>query len=120
MTGFHRGADCASACLFGCRAHIRLLLKPVSATGNGHDITRRPPLVAELHAQLPDVTVDDVALDLELTAPDRREQIFAAQGFARVRGEEIEKRLLDRSELKVAARNAYALFNEVHLKTVEP
>src|SRR2546428_5122540 len=78
-----------------------LRLEPVALAGHCLDELRRAPVVAELHSQLADVTVDNVALDLELAAPDARQELLAAQHRARVCREQVEQRLLDRGERKV-------------------
>src|SRR5213593_4003252 len=118
ITALHRPASCAGTSL-GRGGDFRLLLESVAGAGHGLDVARRAPLVVELHAQLADVTIDDIALDLELAAPDRREQVLAAQGLAGVGRQEIEERLLDGREVKGAAAHAHALLDQVDLETVE-
>ena len=66
-----RGAYWLPALLRGC-AQARLRFEPVASPRHRLDVSGRAPLVTQPHAQLADVTVDDVAFDLELTAPDRR------------------------------------------------
>src|SRR5712691_9027067 len=83
-------SDCVAALLRGV-AQARLGLEAVTRPGDGLDETRRAPLVTELHPELADVTIDDVALDLEFTTPDAREKVFSAPRPSGVRGEEIEK-----------------------------
>src|SRR6266571_6570335 len=119
ITALHGIADCAGA-LFCGAGHARLRLESITRTRHGLDVPRRAPLVVELHAQLADVTVDDVALDLELAAPDRCEQVLATQRLSGVRGQEIEERLLDRREVKVATAHGHALLDQVHFEAVEP
>src|SRR5712691_2032890 len=97
-----------------------LRLEPVALAGHCLDELRRAPVVAELHSQLADVTVDDVALDLELAAPDARQELLAAQHRARVCREQVEQGLLDRSERKVLIADTDPLFDEVDLETVQP
>src|SRR5712691_5124678 len=64
ITALHPVADCVSA-LLGCAAHSRLRLESVARTGHRLDVARRTPLIIELHAELADMAVNDVALDLE-------------------------------------------------------
>src|SRR6266576_676384 len=90
ITALHTRADCVAALLGGV-AHAGLGLEPIARPGDCLDETRRAPFVTELHPQLADVTIDDVALDLEFTAPNAGEEVFPAQGPAGVGGEEIEK-----------------------------
>src|SRR6267142_2257496 len=67
--------------------HRRLcfaVAEPIALTGDRLDVARRLPLVAELHAKLAHVAIDDVALDLESTAPDAGEQRLAREHLAGV------------------------------------
>src|SRR3989454_805804 len=118
ITALHTRADCVAALLGGV-AHAGLGLEPIARPGDCLDETRRAPLVPELHPQLADVTIDDVALDLEFAPPDAGKEVFPAQCPSGVGGEEIEKSLLDRSELKVAAADGDALFDQVDLESIE-
>src|SRR5438093_1010171 len=101
-------------------AQARLGLEPIPRAGDGLDEAGRPPIVVELHTQLADVTIDNVALDLEFAAPDAGEKVFPAQRSSGVGGKEIEQSLLDRRELKVATADADALFDQVDLESIEP
>src|SRR6267143_5257621 len=94
--GFSGGATSLRG--FGAAIRCGLRLKSVALPGHCLDEPRRAPVIAKLHPQLADVTVDDVALDLELAAPDARQELLAAQHVARVRREQVEQGLLDRCE----------------------
>src|SRR5207253_8966398 len=81
----------------------RLHFETVSLAWNGFDVARRAPIIVELHAKLPDVTIDDIALDLEVAAPDARQQALACEHLTGVRGQDVQEGLLDRRELEAAA-----------------
>src|ERR671936_2562412 len=96
-------------------------LGPIAVPPSGHrfDESWTAPVVAELHAKLADVPVDDVALDLEFASPDARDEVLSAEHLARVRGEEVEECLLNGREREIVAGHPHALFHEVHLERVQ-
>src|SRR5439155_9141144 len=116
---FTEGTDVPAALLLGGRAHFGLRLESVTRSRDGLDVARRAPLIVELHAELADVPIDDIALDLELTTPNRGKKIFPAERLSGVRRQKVEERLLDRREVQDAAADADALFDKVDLKTVQ-
>src|SRR5437867_465757 len=93
-------------------------LRPEAVSPSGHRLDEhgRPPVVAELHPQLANMPVDDVALNFELTTPDARQQLLTAQHLSGVRREKVEERLLDRGELELLAPNTDLLLHEVDLE----
>src|SRR4051812_13535208 len=81
------------------------------------DVLRLPPVVVELHAKLADVAVHDVALDLEIGAPDRCEKGLSRKDLARVGGEDVQEGLLDGGELqRPTIRELHGLGDEVDLE----
>ena len=69
-------SNCIAALLIGRATHTQLRLEAVSRSGHRFDESGRAPLVSQLHPQLADVAIDDIALNLELTAPDGREKVL--------------------------------------------
>src|SRR5258706_12083248 len=93
------------------------ITEPVALAGDGLDVARCAPVVAELHAQLAHVSVDDVAFDLEGVAPDVGEKGFAREYLPRVRREDIQERWWDGRELEPApAVQRHGLRDEVELE----
>src|SRR5438034_335005 len=88
---FMEGTDFAAALLLGGRAHFGLRLESVTRSRDGLDVARRAPLVVELHAELANVPIDDIALDLELTAPDRGKKIFPADRLSGLRRQKVDE-----------------------------
>src|SRR6185503_2498631 len=93
-------ADCFAA-LLGRAADRLLRLEAVARPRDRLDVLGRPPVVAQLDPELQDVAVDDVALDLEFASPNCGEKVFPTERFAGVGGKKVQKRLLDRRELKL-------------------
>src|SRR5438552_2613956 len=119
ITALHVASNCAEALLVGRATHAQLGLEAVTRSGHRLDESGRAPLVPELHPQLADVAIDDIAFDFELTAPDGREKVLTGQRFPGVGGKEVKEGLLDRGEVEHATADAHALFDEVHLESVE-
>src|SRR5437667_1901010 len=112
-------SNCADALLVGRATHTQLRLEAIPRSGHRLDESGRAPLVSELHPQLADVAIDDIALDFELTAPDGREKVLTGQRFSGVGGKEIQEGLLDWGEVEHATADADALFDEVDLEAIE-
>src|SRR5439155_1269952 len=96
-----------------------LSAESVALTGYRLDELWRTPVVTKLHAKLANVAINDIALDLELAAPDDREQLLAAQDFPRVCCEQVQEGLLDRRERKILATDPDALLDQNDLEGAE-
>src|SRR5439155_3279830 len=96
-----------------------LSAESVALTGYRLDELWRTPVVTKLHAKLANVAINDIALDLELAAPDAREQLLAAQDFPRVGCEQVQEGLLDRRERKILATDPDALLDQIDLEGAE-
>src|SRR2546430_10264863 len=97
----------------------RLRLVAVALAGHRLDEMRVAPAVAELYAKLADVAVDDVALDLEVLAPDAVEDELPAQRLPGTGREEVEQGLLERAELELARPDLQFPLEEIDLDAVE-
>src|SRR5205823_2524690 len=76
----------------------RFRKETVALAGHRSDVSRLAPAIPELDPQISDMTVDDVALDHVVGAPQRVEDLFATDDAVRVRREEIQERLLQGGE----------------------
>src|SRR5439155_19651723 len=75
--------------------------EPVAGARDRLDVPRLVPVVLKLGPQGSHVTVHDVALDHEVSAPERVEDLFACKDAARVCCEEVEQRLLERGQMQL-------------------
>src|ERR1051325_7470444 len=71
----------------------------VAPAGDRADEPRGTPIVLELHAQVPDMPVDEIALRGVVRAPERIEDRPALERRSGVRREEIQQRLLGLGEV---------------------
>src|SRR5207245_879229 len=88
----------------------------VALPGYGRDVAGPAPIVLELRAEVPHMTVNEVALGQVIGAPELVENLFPSHGLAPVRREEIQERLLHRRHAERRRARADALVQQVDLE----
>src|SRR5438105_1728666 len=105
----------------GAAAAVRRWLRPgkeaVPLSGHGADEAWPPPVVLELHSEVSDVTIDEVALRDVVRAPERVEDRLAAERPPGIRREQVEQCLLYRGEVQDRRSRLHALVEQIELET---
>ena len=65
------------------------------------------------------MTIDDVALDHEVGAPKRVEDLFPREGAACVSGEKVQERLFERSQVKLVFSSEHSSVENVDLEIAD-
>src|SRR5256885_7442818 len=93
--------------------------EPVALPRHGADETRPAPVVLELHPQVADVTVDQVALRDVVRAPERVEDRLPGERLPGVRREQVQQRLFYRGEMQDRRPRLHTLVKEIELEAAD-